>query len=328
VSQMLFFNVGWMERYRGLIGDQIKGGGSHVKKTGWGHEAYNFKPYNGFVYGYVQPNKGSIRLDRFAEGYGKKQLDDVLAVWVATRPRIGPVVVGWYEHATIYRSQQPGRDKSRVFGEEVCPYYVRARTAAARILETDLRTFSIPRGHKGELGESNVWFAEGQDALKRRLRDFIRGVKAGKIEQIPSKRPKSGSFRQPDPAKRKLVERAAIRCATRHLETQGYSVVSRESENVGWDLDATRAEVALRVEVKGWSGSTGLSELSPNEYDRCIALRDCYRICIVRNALTHPTPLVFWYSAERSSWVDDNDHMLSLEPISAARISITSTRRD
>ena len=323
-QRMLFMNIGWMERYQGPQGDKIIGGGAHVRRTGWGHEAFNFKPFRGFVYGYAQPKAESIRLERFPDGYGKKELDDVLVVWVATRPGVGPVVIGWYEHATVYRSQQPGRDASRILGGVPCPYYAKARRSDTHLLHVDLRTFHIPRGGKGEMGESNVWFAEEQVALKRRLIEFISGVKAGRVKPVPPKKRKPGSFRQPDPAVRKAVEKAAVRCAKRHYIALGYSVDSREDENVGWDLDATRGDVVLRVEVKGWSGNTGLSELTPNEYDKCNTERDNYRICIVRNALTKPEPMVFHFSVEAERWEDDSGHALDLVLISAARISVTA----
>jgi hypothetical protein len=45
-----------------------------------------------------------------------------------------------------------------------------------------------------------------------------------------------------------------VRKVTRRLERRGYKVFSRESERVGYDLDATKGRTELHVEVKGVSG--------------------------------------------------------------------------
>jgi hypothetical protein len=39
-------NVGWMTAYQGLKGDRITGG-EYVKKHGFGHEIFNFRPFGG-----------------------------------------------------------------------------------------------------------------------------------------------------------------------------------------------------------------------------------------------------------------------------------------
>ena len=110
---MIFFNIGWMEFYKGQSAkDQIQGGGSYVQEEGMGHEVCNFAAHRGTVYGYVQPPKakgqpgeGQIRIERI----GGDQADfvtNVLVVWTATRPEGGTVVVGWYKNATVYRYYQ------------------------------------------------------------------------------------------------------------------------------------------------------------------------------------------------------------------------------
>ena len=63
--KFVFFNIGWMERYKGLQdGDEIIGGGSYVKIEGCGHEVCNFAEVNGTLYGYVQPPGSQIDIDR------------------------------------------------------------------------------------------------------------------------------------------------------------------------------------------------------------------------------------------------------------------------
>jgi hypothetical protein len=60
---MMFCNIGWMERYRGLKGqrDQISGGGSYVDENEHGSEVCNFlECRDGFTYGHVETRKGKI----------------------------------------------------------------------------------------------------------------------------------------------------------------------------------------------------------------------------------------------------------------------------
>ena len=58
MQKIVFFNTGWMDFYKGIRNDKIVGGGKYIKQTeGWGHELFNFRPANGKLYGYVQPNK-------------------------------------------------------------------------------------------------------------------------------------------------------------------------------------------------------------------------------------------------------------------------------
>ncbi len=53
---MIFLRIGWMNRYQGqTASDKITGGGAFVEEHRYGHEIFNFLPYNGRVLGYVQP---------------------------------------------------------------------------------------------------------------------------------------------------------------------------------------------------------------------------------------------------------------------------------
>ena len=80
----------------------------------------------------------------------------------------------------------------------------------------------------------------------------------------------------------RLVERAAIKKATQHLEDRGYRVVSRERDCVGYDLEASRAKNQLHVEVKGVSG-TGLQfPITKNEVKRAESDRDFLLIVVTQ----------------------------------------------
>ena len=171
------------------------------------------------------------------------------------------------------------------------------------------------------MGQSNVWYAENNPAFVKLVSDYIFN---GKIPNNGLKKSKpKGSPRQPDLLKRIKVEENAIKITTRHFENLGYVVKSVEKDNVGWDLTAAIGKTKLKLEVKGLSGKSVLTELTPNEYKNLQSdLRD-YRICIVTEALLKkPRLKIFSYSAENNSWTNQNGERLVFEKIISAKIYI------
>jgi len=83
---MVFLRVGWMDRYQGTISDPITGGGAYVAEHNYGHEIFNFQPFQGVMYGYVQPSgsNAQINLTRLGAAVNDTLISGVLIVWVAT----------------------------------------------------------------------------------------------------------------------------------------------------------------------------------------------------------------------------------------------------
>jgi hypothetical protein len=176
MHKMIFFNIGWMDRYDGLEGDAIAGGGSHVDENMEGGEVYNFRDRDGVMYGCVQPSRGGIRLERLGAKTEDESIDNVLVVWLSHRPGVGTVIVGWHKDARVYRDIQ-----RKEIGEkgslEVQSYYAEARTKDCTLLSIDERVFTIPRRIKGGIGQSNVWFADQSSSqeLRNRVLEYIAG---------------------------------------------------------------------------------------------------------------------------------------------------------
>lgn len=158
--KMIFFNIGWMTAYQGVESDPITGGGAHIDEYGDGCEVMNFQPYEGFMYGFAAI-AGSLSIHRLGAKRGDDSIEKVLVVWVATSPSRGPVAVGWYNNATVYRERQyppkgSGRERS---GTQEWGYRARARVEDCKLLPENQRTFRVPRG-KGGMGQANVWYAD------------------------------------------------------------------------------------------------------------------------------------------------------------------------
>ena len=124
--------------------------------------------------------------------------------------------------------------------------------------------------------------------------------------------------RQVDVFKRQRVEISAVETTIKHFEELNYIVISKEKDNVGWDLEATNNIETLLLEVKGLSGKIVSIELSPNEYQKSNEYKDLYKLCIVTNALIEPKLEIFSYNSEFEYWSNiENEKLIIQERMSA-----------
>jgi hypothetical protein len=290
-----------MEQYKGLTkADRIVGGGTYVTETGTGFEVCNFAPVHGFHYAYVRPPRhgDAIKIDRLGAAREAGKVTGVTVIWTATKPGGGAVVVGWYLNATVFRRFQsftavptPHR-KNGIDG-----YWIRARATDAKLLPVDERTIEVPRGARGGMGNSNVWYADSQQG-----RSFVRRV-LSRISGSPFGRHVNRVARAVDVDRKAKVERAAIVAVSKHYSGLGYDVSDVSRDNEGWDLVARSGRNELRIEVKGLSGSACRIELTPNEYRAFSALQPDYRLAIAISALDKLSLFICRYSAELRQWV-------------------------
>lgn len=126
--------------------------------------------------------------------------------------------------------------------------------------------------------------------------------------------------RQIDVFKKQQVEIAAIEATIKYFEALDYIIISKEKDNVGWDLEATNINETLLLEVKGLSGNISSIELTPNEYKNSKDKNTHYKLCIVTNALTQPTLEVFSYNVDENIWMNDLNETLQTEERIGARM--------
>jgi hypothetical protein len=179
---MIFLNIGWMKRYRGLEAtDQIRGGGKFVVQTGHGHEVCNFLPCSdGSVYGYVETARGK-QLDReiHLENFGGVRDDTSMitdVIWTATDPDQGARrVVGWYRNATLYRHRQEFDTWPSAKHEEdrIDTYRVRADWQDATLLHPFQRSLKLGHG-QGWMGQTPWW---RPNHPTREIKDFLQELK-------------------------------------------------------------------------------------------------------------------------------------------------------
>jgi hypothetical protein len=161
----IVFRVCWMQLYDGLNGDECVGGGQYIEQHDFGGEIFNFRPYKGSMYGYVQPpgrghfNDRKIRIERLGARKNDQSIDGILVAWAARNPYLGGTyVVGWYKDAAIFRSwQEPPQGSNRTYKKEPLGYYSKAKQNNCVLLPVEKRLFQIPRG-RGYMGMANMWY--------------------------------------------------------------------------------------------------------------------------------------------------------------------------
>jgi hypothetical protein len=319
MKRMLFLRTAWMKKYEGVSqSDKPSGGGSFVKKHGWGGEIFNFRPLKGKMYGYVRLMRGeesNIAIDRIGAQSNDEYIDNVLVVWVATRPEGGTYIVGWYSDARVYNKvQEPSDSLDRWYNDENINYRVTTDSKKAKRLEEDERIFPVEG-----MGHSNLWYAEKpeHEEFKNKVLSYVFHGKN------PAKsRPRRGTI---DPERRVKIEKTAVEIVKKHYLSKGYEVSSVEKDNMGWDLEATYNEITLRIEVKGLSGKDVNAGLTPNEYEKMTREEYwySYRIAVVTHALEkEPVLRIFSYSVDNGKWEDEKGTALKIEEIVAANITI------
>ena len=322
---VLFLNIGWARAYDGARDDIPRGNFAYLQEgnTAVG-EHLNFKAFGGKCYGYSPVKNGTINIGNLGAASDDDEIGGVLVIWTATNPdQGGRYIVGWWHNATVYRSIRQIRPaKNR-------PDCVTVASAKdCHLLKPDDRTYSIPARVKGWPGIASAFFASAT-LSPADLDPIVAYVSGNRPVSDDRKSAKSTKGRAVvDPIRRAEIEKNAILAVCRHYEDlrSGWSVISVEAENVGWDLEARSGKRLLRIEVKG-RAEDGSVELTPNEYramtDKKTKLS--YRLAIVHFALRkEPSVRIFAFSSLSGSWIDDAGAGLKVREMTGAIASIAA----
>lgn len=159
-DRIVFVNIGWMIKYSSVsVLDPTLGGHGYLKGNKFGHEAWNFLPNQGNMYGYV-PRSSRINIRNLGADNESQKISGVTVVWIARSPRDKKIyIVGWYREATIYN------DSDHIIlrrpGNFDVGYQIVAPAEYAMLLPIDQRLFQIPTAGsngRGNLGQSPLWY--------------------------------------------------------------------------------------------------------------------------------------------------------------------------
>ena len=303
---------GWSEFYQG---GPIDGNFPFIAQGGQGHEAWNFLPQNdGWYYCYTPPVGIGGNTPNNPDNSGWT------VVCLAKKPRqTGLHIVGWYENAELmgeYKIRPNGFDA----GENlpVDEFFYSIRSKEAWFVPPEKRT--EPFSHRSiKMGKYS--FLDGPDVVATPNKGEVLNIIAPLLEKLrkvsvynpnPENNPDYDNDKYDpmrgfgSPEHRKAVENAAVKATMQDLEKRGYKCVSREKENVGYDLDAKHdTEETLHVEVKGTSLQQPRFFMTKNE--NCFMKEPSWRLSMVTNALDSP--------AVRIMTLAEVDKMFDLQPI-------------
>lgn len=326
-----------MALYDGLVGDKIVHGGAYIDKHGFGGEVYNFRDSDNKYYGYVMKRNGVLNLSRINlnPDFVGDVIKNVTCVFVATHPMGGRCIVGWYHNATVYSAYQEYYENDRKIKTRVqdwdyddqVGYFVTAHKRNVTLLTEDerLNAPQVPSGKNG-FGQSNVWYADSDNGIKFRQKtmEFIIYFNKNKSHEIVKEHERVMQSKIDIKIKKK-VEVTAIERIKEYYEELGYKCWPVEKENLGWDLEFTKGNVKLLVEVKGLSQSYISVLLSHNEYKKMRNNTKNYRLAVVTNCLDQerkPTINIFTYIPEKISWFDQYGHELKIGEIVEAHCEL------
>ena len=189
--KILFCNITYMNHYMGNIEEDIPhDGGAWVQKHKDAHEKWNFLNVNGQCYGFVMNKGDQFHIERL-EGVSHQEVHtkDVTVVWCALKPvedgTKETVIVGWYEHAQVYRYYQ--QTYRSPFGLDR-DFFVMAKAEDCYLLPENERTYTISRASvegKGKgFGQSNVWYADSDYARENIVPEVMAYLQANRGHRI------------------------------------------------------------------------------------------------------------------------------------------------
>lgn len=339
-----------MNSYSGHEENIYAAGFEFAKENGFGYEVHNFSKVDGRCYGHVEVTlmrgkERTIRLEKLGASVSASSLDGVLAIWTAPRRNgKGREVVGWYRNATLHRNavrpngkvKQKRRFKHPNSGEKIdLSYRIEADAKDCVCLHPTLRSCDFRTLGPGLPGQFSVYypFRHSNDEA-RKLRDFVLEFieKFNAVTTRVRRFPKTPVWRGQDQERKKKIEIIAVEYVWKHFGTGpgglGYKIISREGENIGYDLLATKeGDPDLCIEVKGRSVDNVSAEFSRNESRVVREHQDGefgdgdYRVCIVTDALSENGKRQlhhFRWWQERGVWIDvDGSRKLDFHPSGA-----------
>lgn len=174
-TKMIFIRSSYMRYYSGETEIYGSGGGSYVQSGNIPHERFNFyRREDGYVFGFWRVNGDKLSLERIGNLDNPDRIDNVLIIFTARHPKINKlVIVGWYENATIYRTEQHyiADDSLQVAN------WFKCKNDDAHLLKEEYRTFDatdiLPDGFR--FGMADTWYADDKkyEELKNRVINYI-----------------------------------------------------------------------------------------------------------------------------------------------------------
>ena len=191
-------------------------------------------------------------------------------------------------------------------------YNIRASVSNCTRVPLDKRDIemSVPHG-PGFFGRANIWYPNKYmhiPSVKKyiyRILNYIDNY--NEVTEVAEEQKK-----QKDAQEKKRVEKRAVEQVTKHYKSLGYTIVSVEKDNIGWDLNAFKDKESLKLEVKGRNTDLIDVMITHNEYQNMKKYKNNYRLCVVTNAIYAPKLTIFYWNRTLKKWVNEEDDNVAL----------------
>lgn len=190
---LIVCNVGYM-RYYDNDNFEGDGGGAYIRENRDGGEKYNFHVReDGTVHGFVETghiermemfipdNQKNINIENIEPGFENEEVcENVRVIFISKSPTLNQrVVVGWYDHATVYRRRQV--DDIMLYG-----YNFVCNANDAHLINYEDRNFIYPRRNPdGTCNYGQGQFFYPYNSEHRSVREFAKRVE-DYIDNLPA----------------------------------------------------------------------------------------------------------------------------------------------
>lgn len=314
-TPIVFLRIAWMKDYEGVTDTDIpKGAGSYVAKNKTGEEIYNYLAKGGKYYGFARIHGGAnINITKLGASKDATQINNVTVVFFATNPTYrSQYIVGWYKNATLFKKLQKVTRASGVTQD----YVTSCNVADGKLLPIKERNYEVTGP-----GQTNLWYPNSylsKDELKKLL-TYLNNPSA---KPRPEPKPSRGRGWLRDAELRKKIEVAAMDATADWFEQKGFKISDVHKDNKGWDLEASKGNITLQLEVKGTQGGFNGVEVTANEYKNIKKKSKSFRLCVVSNAIDKKNQQTDVFFYKDNAWVNDKNQDLTIEEVVSARVKL------
>ena len=103
---LMFVRTTYMREYKGITpSDRPYIDSNLFDRSQLANEAYNFAAYQNKCYGFFGI-QGNLNLRRLGGKSSDDYVDDILVIIIASSPEKESVIIGWYDHARVFKEPQ------------------------------------------------------------------------------------------------------------------------------------------------------------------------------------------------------------------------------
>lgn len=184
-QHLMFVRTAYMSQYKGITNnDKPYNGSSYLKDSQLVNEANNFRAYHNICYGYFMI-QGKLNLKRLGGSIDDEYADDILVIIAASSPEKASVIIGWYDHARVYKKPQKLPNKLQKNRKKL--FNMKADAKDCFLVPERERIKLFPEDFPAKMRRNFNWYAEEKED-KRIVERSIKFMESKTIKYSNSKK--------------------------------------------------------------------------------------------------------------------------------------------